>query len=285
MSFEVARDLVAAGFFMLLVFLRLEADRFGTAEYEKPLRKPVDVLNWLSWYGIGAVLIGAVYTIHPNPRQQLFLALGHGWESIAFGLPLGALGVAQAIAYARYRYGYLRLPPTRGYPRAAINAVGTAMVDEAVFRGVVLGALLAVGLPTGLSIVMATVVYLLATRLAAPGRRHLMLVPATFYGLAGGWATVATGGLGAALILHAITAFALFLMTGHAGQPEVRGREPEELAALRRAPEGWRAAEGAATSNGGRAPDGERLVEPTPSAGVAALRESIGRALHRAGHA
>jgi hypothetical protein len=57
-------------------------------------------------------------------------------------------------------------------------------------------------------------------------------------GAAGGWATVVTGGIGAAIIGHAVASFAVFVFTGHAGQIPKGGREPEELASWQR-PAGW----------------------------------------------
>ena len=287
MNLEVTRVLVAAGFFMLLLFLRLEADRFGTAEYDKPFRRPTDILTWLSWYVIGAALLATIFAIHPQPRQQLFLAVGHAWEALAFGVPLAVIGVALAAAYAQYRYGYLRLPATKAYPRAAVNSLGTAIVDEAIFRGIVLGALITFGLPNGLSVVTATVVYLLATRLAASGRRHFMLLPAASYGLLGGWVTLVTGGLGAVIVFHSVTSFALFLCTGHAGQPAAHGREPEEIAARSAAPAGWRAAD--APGQWLARPAMTAAPRPDLTAGAAApalmqVRASIGRLVHRAEH-
>ena len=59
-------------------------------------------------------------------------------------------------------------------------------------------------------------------------------------GLAGGWLTGITGGIGAAFLGHAITRIAIFLTTGHAGIPKARGTEDEEVERRRRTPEGWR---------------------------------------------
>jgi hypothetical protein len=303
MTAEIARDLIAAGFFMMLVLLRLEAERFGTAEYEKALAGTAAVLSWLAWYAIGAAFLVAVYLIHPQPRGQLLLGAGDRLGVILYGVPLGALGAVQAVAYARYRYGYLRLPPPDAYPRAALNSIGTAVIDEATFRGIALGALVAVGMPSGYAIAIAAIAYVLASRLAAPGRRHYMLVPAFGYGLLGGWATLATGGIGAAVAFHAVTSFVFFVCTGHAGQAAAPGREPEELEAARMPPEGWQVA---------RLPDaGLRVREPrglgTPArvlgegkevapaeephgaaerlaAAWGRLRDGVGRTLHRAEH-
>ena len=48
-----------------------------------------------------------------------------------------------------------------------------------------------------------------------------------------------TGGIAAAFLGHAVTRFAVFLSTGHAGQFLPRGREVEEIEAKRRPPKGW----------------------------------------------
>jgi hypothetical protein len=66
-----------------------------------------------------------------------------------------------------------------------------------------------------------------------------MLVMALAVGLAGGWVTAVTGGIAAAFLGHAVTRFAVFLCTGHAGQFLPRGREVEELEKKRRPPDGW----------------------------------------------
>jgi hypothetical protein len=63
---------------------------------------------------------------------------------------------------------------------------------------------------------------------------------ALLIGLAGGWVTAVTGGIAAAFLGHAVTRFAVFLSTGHAGQFLPRGREVEEIEARRRPPQGWR---------------------------------------------
>ena len=47
-----------------------------------------------------------------------------------------------------------------------------------------------------------------------------MLLLTLGIGLVGGWLTVATGGIAAAFLGHAITRFAVFLCTGHAGQTQ-----------------------------------------------------------------
>ena len=79
--------------------------------------------------------------------------------------------------------------------------------------------------------------YALATRLGAPGRNRYMLAMALILGIAGGWVTAVTGGIAAAFLGHAVTRFAVFLCTGHAGQFLPRGREVEEIEKKRRPPD------------------------------------------------
>ena len=48
-------------------------------------------------------------------------------------------------------------------------------------------------------------------------------------GLVGGWVTVVTGGIGAILLAHAVTRFAIFVATGHAGQVTPSAAFDEEV--------------------------------------------------------
>jgi membrane protease YdiL (CAAX protease family) len=239
MNAETVRVLVASGFFMLLLFLRLEASRFGAAEYDEPGKRRIDALTRLSWYAIGLALLAAIYVVHPAPHDVLLLLIGHRTEVLVYGAIIALPGLLQAAAFAWLRYGYLRLPPARAYPGAAINSIATAVIDEATFRGALLGALLAVGLPDGVAIFVATIVYVLATRLAAPGHNLYPILLAGAMGLVFGWATLASGGIGAAIIGHTVTSFAVFVCTGHAGQVPLFGLEPEDLERRAGLPEGW----------------------------------------------
>jgi hypothetical protein len=238
MSEESIRVLIAAGFFMLLLFLRLESERFGAAEYDEPERRR-GTWTRLSWYAIGLTLLAVIYLVHPQPHDVLLLLVGHRTEALVLGLALAMLGTLLMAAFAWFRYGELRFPDGRAYPGAALNSIGTAVIDEATFRGALLGTLVSIGLSHVICILAATLAYVLATRLAAPGRNRLMLLPAFGFGLLGGWATLVTGGIGAAIIGHAGTSFALFVFTGHAGQVAPAGLEPEEVERRQRPPEGW----------------------------------------------
>jgi hypothetical protein len=235
------RVLVCLGFTLLLVMLRLEAQRFDAAEYDEPVRghRP-SILRKIAWYvlGVGGVLL--LLIVHPSAEFSLHLTVGDR-AGILVAVFLAVIGVGQAVLLAWLHYHRLRLPDLASYPTALANEVITAFIDEAVFRGAVLGYLLWAGAPPNLAIVGQAVLYVLATRLGAPGRDRYMFAVAGFVGLIGGWATLLTGGIGASFLGHASTRVAIFLTTGHAGQPPARGTEVEDVERRRRTPEGWRA--------------------------------------------
>ncbi len=236
------RILITIGLAGLLVMLRFDAERFNAAEYDDVDRwgnKP-SLVRRLAWYTIGIGGILAVLWIHPNPAGDLFLGLGDRVGALILGLAYGAIGTGIAIGIALYRYHTVRLPPVSQYPGAILNAIATAFVDEAVFRGLLFGFLLSTGMEANLANLTQALVYGLATRLGAPGRPWYMLVTALAIGLAGGWLTGITGGIGAAFLGHSITRVAIFLTTGHAGIPKARGTEEEEVARRQATPKGWR---------------------------------------------
>jgi Type II CAAX prenyl endopeptidase Rce1-like len=235
------RVLVGLGLTLLLVMLRVEAERFGAAEYDEPIRgQRPSIIRRLAWYilGVGGVL--ALLFVHPAPEFELHLTVGDR-SGILVAFLIGGLGVGQAVALAYLHYRRLRLPDIAAYPGALANEILTAFIDEAVFRGAVLGYFLWIGADANLAILGQTVIYALATRLGAPGRDRYMLMLALLIGLVGGWATLLTGGIGASFLGHAITRVAVFLTTGHAGQPPARGTEVEDVEKRRRTPDGWRA--------------------------------------------
>lgn len=234
------RVLVGLGLTLLLVMLRLESERFGAAEYDEPVRgRKRPVLRRLTWYVVGVGGVLALLLVHPSPEFSLHLQVGDR-AGIILAFVLGGIGVAQAVALAYLHYRRLRFPDVAAYPGALANEILTAFIDEAVFRGAVLGYFLWVTPNQSLAILGATLVYVLATRLGAPGRDRYMLLLAAMYGLVGGWATILTGGIGASFLGHATTRVAVFLTTGHAGQPPARGTEVEDIEKRRRTPEGWR---------------------------------------------
>lgn len=238
---EQLRILVSLGLGMLLVLLRLDAERFGAAEYDEVIEdyRP-SLRRRLAWYVLGIGLVAAIMLIHPDPAGDLGLGLGDRSQAIVLGFLYGAMGTAQALAFAWYRYHRIRLPDASSYPGALLNAILTAFIDEATFRALLLGILLGTGLEPWVAVVIQAIVYALATRTGAPGRVPYMLALSLAYGFIGGWLVIVTGGIGAAFIGHAITRFSVFLATGHSGQVAPSGTEVEEVWKRRVVPEGWR---------------------------------------------
>lgn len=237
-----SRTLITIGLTLLMAMLRLDAERFGTAEYYEATRdgERPKIRRRMAWYALGVGLAVAMLFVHPSPQQVLFLGSGDRLGAVIGGLAYGLAGVAFAIAFATVRYHRIRFPAMWSYPGALLNSVATAFIDEAAFRGAVFGLLLSTGLDPTLSNLVQALLYTLTTRLGAPGRDRYLLLMALAMGLVGGWLTAATGGIAAAFLGHAITRFAVFLCTGHAGQTKPRGREEEEIEKRRRTPEGWR---------------------------------------------
>ena len=236
------RVLVTLGFALLLIMLRLDAERFGAAEYDEVNadgRPPS--LRWrLTWYLMGLLLIVGADLVYPSPSTGLLLRLGDRLEVIVYGFAFAAVGTLQAVAFAWLRYRRLRLPPADLYPGALLNSVATAFVDEATFRGLLLAFLVGTGMDASAANVIQALVYALSTRLGAQGRDLYVLVLILFVGLFSGWLTIITGGIGAAFLGHAITRFAVFLATGHAGRVAPPGGEAEDVEQRRRLPAGWR---------------------------------------------
>jgi hypothetical protein len=227
---DLLQYLLFLGFALLLLLLRIDARRFGTAEYDDE-NEPGGLRGWLrrlTWYSLGIALVLVAYRLYPQPVSQLHLGMGDDRStSLLMGLALGALGSCLALLYALIRAGDIRLPEGRYYPGAAIGAVSTAFIDEALFRGIILGLLLAYDWPPVLAIVFQAIAYGLVTRLGGPGRNVLLLLISIGMGLITGWLVLATGGIGAGLLGHAITRFSIFLSTGRTGQVPRAAWRPE----------------------------------------------------------
>jgi hypothetical protein len=238
----LARSLIAVGLTLLLIMLRLDAEKFGTAEYYEATRdgERPRLRRRIGWYALGFGIAVLILFVHPAPQADLFLGTGNRLGADLGGIAVGLLGVAVAVSFATYRYHRIRFPDTWSYPGALLNSTATAFIDEAAFRGALFGLLLVAGVNPTLANIAQALMYTLSTRLAAPGRDRYLLGLTLGIGLIGGWLTVITGGIAAAFLGHAITRFAVFLTTGHTGQTKPRGREVEEIEKRRRPPEGWR---------------------------------------------
>ncbi len=234
--------LVTIGLALLMCMLRLESERFGTAEYYEATRdgESPKIRRRLGWYALGAGLAVGILYIHPDPQTHLFLGTGDRLGAVLGGLLYGLGGIAFAVAFATVRYHRIRFPGAWSYPGALLNSVATALIDEVAFRGAIFGLLLSTGMNPTLANVIQAILYTLTTRLGATGRDKYLFFMTLGMGLVGGWLTAVTGGIAAAFLGHAITRFAVFLCTGHAGQTKPRGREVEEIDKRRRTPEGWR---------------------------------------------
>ena len=151
------RVLIALGLTLLAIMLRLEAERFGAAEYDEPSggRTP-SLLRRLAWYALGFALVAGILMFHPSPSSQLYLGIGATGTTILLGLLYGMVGAGQALVYSWYRYGKVRLPDVGAYPGALLNGIVTAFLDEATFRGAVLGFLVVSGINPLSAVVMGT---------------------------------------------------------------------------------------------------------------------------------
>lgn len=239
---ESVEFLIVLGLAGLLFLLRLDAQRFGVAEYDDSDRHGGwgGLLRRITWYGLGLGLVLLVYSLYPQPVTVLHLQMGADrQQALTFGLAAGVGGIVLAFLFAWFRYGGFRLPPPGAYPGALLNSLGTAVVDEAAFRGILLGLLLHQGMSVGLAIAIQALLYGLATRLWSRGRSKGMLFIDLVIAVVGGWLVVETGGIGAAIVAHAITRFSVFLATGHTDQARPVGWEPEDVAGRALPPRGW----------------------------------------------
>src|SRR6267142_6559752 len=114
------RALVVIGLTMLLAMLRLDAERFGTAEYYEATRdgERPRIRRRLAWYGLGFALAVGILFIHPSPQRDLFLGPGDRLTAVLGGIAYGLIGILVAVGFASYRYHRIRFPDTWSYPGA-----------------------------------------------------------------------------------------------------------------------------------------------------------------------
>src|SRR3990172_9278891 len=107
---DALQALIFYGFVGLLVLLRLDAQRFGAAEYDDEAATGWrDWLRRLTWYGLALLLLAIVYLVHPLPLSVLRLQAGTDLgRSLAVGFALAAIGALLAVAYAWVRYRDVR---------------------------------------------------------------------------------------------------------------------------------------------------------------------------------
>lgn len=256
-------EFVQYAFFMaaaaMLFLLRVDGRRFRAAEWDDDRGSVRAWVVRLAWYLLGLALVLLVFALHPAPISQLHLDLGPDrGTALLLGVLYGVGGTLLAFLVAWSRYRRLRLAEVSRYPGAAITSLLTALIDEALFRGVVLGVLLSLDLQTWAAVLVAALIYAGTIRAAGGGRGILMLLLTFGVGIASGALTIQTQGIGAGLVGVAITRFALFLATGHRGRVLRPGFEREEMLATSLPPTGWGRAGGPGQA-GGRYGSGPRL--------------------------
>lgn len=211
---ETLRALVSVGFAMLLVLLRFDAERFAVAEHlvAHPRISRRLARRRISWYALGLGLSLAIVLVHPDPRGELGLVPGEFGPSFFLSLLTVALAILAAalVAYVRDHRLEVRWHP--GVAWGIGNGVATALVDEVAFRGAVLGFLLLAGADPLLAVLGQTFLYALATRTTLPGVDAHLLVLALAVGLVGGAVTIASGGIAASFVGHAVLRGGLALL-------------------------------------------------------------------------
>ena len=177
---DLSRGLIAVGLALLLVMLRLDAERFGDG---RVLRG--DARRRAAARPAPAGLVRARARRSPSrllyhppvAAGRLSWARATGSGPCSAGSSSAAIGVAQAVAFATFRYHRIRFPDTWSYPGALLNSTATAFIDEVDVprRALRAAADRAASTPTVANVIQA-LLYTLATRLGAPGRDRYLLV-------------------------------------------------------------------------------------------------------------
>ncbi len=215
----------------LLFLLRLDARRFGITE-DPGAPEPWRRSRRATWVVLSLALLLLAYAVYPQRISQLHLDLGPD-RGAAFlgGLLLGLAGAGAAAAFAWLQLGGARIPPAEAMPVGLGRRVLLAFIDEAAFRGVILGALIVWGIPDPAALLLSALLYAAALARTA-GRSRVVPLAAFLFSLVAGVLVLATGGIGAAVLGHALAASALWLLTGGLARA---GRADPEAAP----PDGW----------------------------------------------
>ena len=203
------------GMVAFMFLLRLDAKRFSAAEWDT---QDGDWRVWagrISWYAAGVGLALIIFALYRSPVSDLNLQLGADRaQGMIYGLLFGGAGIAAAFILATLRNHRISFPAPGRYPGGVLTAVGTAFFDESLFRGVLLGLLLTLGLPDWLAVVSSAFIYAFTVRAGTGSRGIFTLAMWLAIGLVGGVLVLATLGLAASFVGHAITRFALFMVMG-----------------------------------------------------------------------
>jgi hypothetical protein len=212
---DFVQYLLFIGIAALMFLLRVDTRRFSAAEWDTQDGEWRVWMGRLTWYAAGVALALIVFALHPSPVAELNLVLAPDQgEAMVYGLLFGGAGIVAAFVLAMIRNGRISFPAPIRYPGGVLTSVGTAFYDEWLFRGVMLGLLLSLGLPDWLAIVSAAFIYAFTVR-AGTGSRGVVMLGLWFaIGLVAGALTVSTLGIAAGFLGHAITRFALFMAMG-----------------------------------------------------------------------
>ena len=212
---EPLQYLLFIGFVALMFLLRLDAKRFSAAEWDTEDGEWRVWVSRVSWYAAGIALGLIIFALHPSPVSDLNLTLAPDrGGAMLLGLVYGGAGVVGAFVLATAINGRLDFPRPDRYPGGVLFAIGTAFFDEFLFRGVMLGLLLVLGLPDWLAVGSAAFIYAGAVRAGTGSRGFVMVLNWLVIGVVGGVLVLMTAGIAAAFVGHAITRFAFFMTMG-----------------------------------------------------------------------
>jgi hypothetical protein len=92
--------LIAAGLTLLLVMLRLEAERFNAAEYDEITEgRAPSFRRRIAWYVLGFGLVAAIFYVHPAAADELHFDPGERARTIIYGFLYAAIGTSLALAF------------------------------------------------------------------------------------------------------------------------------------------------------------------------------------------